>query len=265
MLISLRNQLKVIFISIIVVVAIGCTTEKKEQSEQSDTDTTTQAALPTPDWKTFRYENLVIHYLDSQIYTDSIDLFAKSTTGMIRTDCRFFQIPVPTDTLIVYLYTNDEQGEAMTGAQYPFVKGDTIYHWPFYHFGTTMMQYLIPKWSPVETKYPFLYNGLLKLLDASGRNFHARTFMYIDSNMFIPLHQLAVTKDINANKEWHQSAEAASFVDFIVYRYGIKALKVMYESPAPFDTTVQGLFSMSVDSLEKTWLDVVGKATGLRK
>ena len=127
------------------------------------------------------------------------------------------------------------------------------------------MAYLIPFWSTVETRHDFIYHGMLKILDYSGKDFHQLTFDYIDSNTFIPLYKLAEDKRINAYNEWYQSGEAASFVDFIVYRYSIDALKVLHDSPLSFDSTVTGLFHISVDSLENEWLDVIGKAIGRRK
>ncbi|MCK4783050.1 MAG: hypothetical protein KAV87_04815, partial [Desulfobacteraceae bacterium] len=46
-----------------------------------------------------------------------------------------------------------------------------------------------------------------------------------------------------------------SFISFLTYHYGIQGLDLLYMAQAPFETAVDGIFAMPVDSLEGLWLD----------
>lgn len=260
MLVSFRKSIVLALFFAVLLIMIGCSESEKKEVESSDKI----ADIKYKDWKSYSYNNLVLHYPQDYPLSDSIYSFATKYQTTIRNDCQFLRIQIPSDTVNIFLYNSIYQGKEMTGEIFPFVEGDRIHYWTGFEFGPTVMMYLIKDWSTYETKHEFIYHGILRVLDASGRNYHKITFDYIDSNKFIPLHQLAEDKKIDVNLELNRSGEAASFVDFIVYRYGIDALKALYESQMPFDSTVSGVFKMSVDSLESEWLDVIGKAIGKR-
>jgi hypothetical protein len=149
------------------------------------------------------------------------------------------------------------QGREMTGREYPFADSNAIHFWLPSFYGPTLVQYLIPRWQDVEPKFRFLKHGIIALFDYSGQNYHKSTLGYIEEGKFIPLRELAEDTTVNSNTERHQSAEAASFVDFIVYHYRIRGLNELYRSRESFEDAVQRIFQMPVDSLEHMWLDYV--------
>ena len=95
------------------------------------------------------------------------------------------------------------------------------------------------------------------MLDNSGQNYHVVTDGYLQNKSFIPLDSLAKDTTTNSDTERLQSGEAASFVDFIVYTYGIDQLDQLWLSKTSFDSSVVSLFNMSVDSLQTQWLGLV--------
>ncbi|UCD63491.1 MAG: hypothetical protein JSW34_12205 [Candidatus Zixiibacteriota bacterium] len=218
--------------------------------------------LPTDDpyydgWITVASENIVVHYDPAHPHRDVIPRMPAAYISAIRTDCGFLNIPVPTDTIHVYYHVGPYTGRQATRHLYPFAVGDTLHQFPPFYLGTAIMRYLIPRWHPEETAHPFLEHGLLTILDNSGRDCHERTFGLIDSGRFIPLGELAVDEKTNSNREFYQSAEAASFVDFVVFYYGIDALSGLYLADVPFETATRRMFGMTPDSLQQVWLHVI--------
>lgn len=229
-------------------------TEKKESGLSN-------SSLPTYDnWEKYQLQLIDIIYPANHPQKNSVKDLAAVYWSTYNSDCRLLNIPAPQKRITVCFYTGPGQGQEMTGEIWPNVAGDTIHHWPPIQFGLALMEYLIPNWSNHESQYPFVKYGLMKLMDGAGRNYHQYLFDYIDSTRYIPLSELAVYPDFNPKGERYQSALAASFVDFIVFKYGIEKLKELYLSTEPFDKAVQRIFKLDVNALETQWHITVRQA-----
>lgn len=256
--ISWSSCLKTIFICVILLAIAAC------QNKQDKTDADTKSTVPSPydSWNRYQYKNMVFRYPQGHLFSDSINVFAKKYEVMMKRDAQILQVLLPLDTVTVYFYTGLGQAREINGKDFPYVSGDSIHFWGHIHFGVPMMEYIVNKWSSVETRHHFIKNGLIALMDATGRNYHELTDDYQQRGIYIPLEKLAVDTNTTVWWGWDQAIQGASFVDFVMFRYGPESLKIMYESPVSFDSTVNGLFEISVDSLEKEWLSVVRQAIG---
>ena len=250
MLISFGKNIVLYSVIIILLGVISCSKNKKEK----------QIADIYSDWKTYSYQNIKFYYPPGHFQEKFIPELAQKYIVSIRKDCQFLHINIPEDTLIIFFYTGLGQGKKITGHEYPYAQGDTIHLWMPSYFGSTVMKYLLPKWNKKEPRYQFLKHGLYALFDYSGKNYHKETLDYLKKGKLIPLKKLAVDTTINSNRERHQSAEAASFVDFVVFYYGINTLRNLYNSRDSFEKSVTHIFNISVDSLQNTWLTVIKKS-----
>lgn len=248
----------------VILLALACGGD--QTAEQPDDDITSQVAElaePEPiefdheDWLTVSHENVKIVYPPDHPHLAGMDDLPKIVGAMLRNDCRFLGIEVPADTVVMFYHSGPYTGRLATKRDFPFAIGDTIHHFPPFYVGNAIMKYAISKWQSEEPRHGFLKHGLVTLLDASQRDPHGRTFLLIDSNKFIPLNRLAIDGLINCDKEFTQSAEAASFVDFLVLRYGQRALSKLYLSDTTFDMSTMEVFGLTPDSLERIWLHVV--------
>ncbi len=250
MLISYSQKLTLLSTILVALVLVSCGKEKHETAPPV-------VKGPYDNWKTYTYQNVRIVYPADHPQKDNLHDMAVSYVASINRDCQFLHIPVPVDTTVVIFYTGPGQGREMTPRHYPFAEGDTVYFWLPSYFGVTIMQWLIPKWQKEPPSFAFLRHGLLSLLDNSGQNYHVVTDGYLQNKSFIPLDSLAKDTTTNSDTERLQSGEAASFVDFIVYTYGIDQLDQLWLSKTSFDSSVVSLFNMSVDSLQTQWLGLV--------
>lgn len=212
-------------------------------------------------WETYTYTNIRIIYPSRHPMKKQLYDFSIKTKVVIRNVGQFLNVPVPDDTLNIIFFTGFGHAEKH-GFRKQTLRNDTLFYWNPGYIGRSAVELLIPNWQPDEPRHDFLKHGLLKLLDGSNRNFHEQTFRYIDSGAFVPLNELAVYPDYDSYYEYHHSGLAASFVDFMVYYYGIETFNLFYQSKRDFKVEVEGLLQISVDSLEHLWLNTVKEASG---
>jgi hypothetical protein len=249
--ITLKRIHKPALMLVVAVAALGLGCSKQKQAGQGlDAD-------KYKNWMTYSYENVKIVYPPSHPLAYNLEPMAKGYIKAIKLICRYLKINEPSDTLVIYFYTGVGQGQEMTGREYPFADGSVIYFWLPSFYGPTLMQYLIPRWQDTETKFPFLKQGLIALFDFSGLNYYEWTQGYLEKGNFIPLSKLAADTTVESDTGRYRSAEAATFVDFTVYHFGIEDLNRLYTAKAPFEEAVPEIFKMQVDSLEGLWLDFV--------
>jgi len=169
-------------------------------------------------------------------------------------------LPPFEDSLLIVLYTGFGQGRELTGVSYPFIRDGVIHYWQPSYTGTSLTDFLLPRWSQVEPDGRLVWHGIRTLFDLSGYNYHAETQQLINRGQFIPLADLAVDEFMASDSERTQSAEAASLVAYIMAQYGNDGLRLLYESPVSFEESVEQQFGVSVDSLQEEWLRFVRAA-----
>jgi len=215
-----------------------------------------QEQEPFHDWVRERYQNIVIIHPPQHPHADKIEDFARIFSSLARQACVFLRIE-PQDSIVVYFYTGIGHGLSVTKKQAPFSDGNVVHFWFPSFYGAPIAKHLLPIWHKVETKHQFLKHGIIALLDGAGRNYHQETLKLIDSGKFIPLNQLAVDTTIDVDLERLQSAEAASFVDYLVYANDIDRLKELYASEDDFAVAVEKILRLPAAQLEKNWLAFV--------
>ncbi len=226
---------------------LGCTTGSKPKTIFEDPK--------FAGWIFFEGKNVRIFHAPGHPLDTSFSQIAGNYEKSTKRVCDLLGIEIPADTLTVIYYTGYGQGREMTGREYPFVENGIIHFWLPSYLGPTLVQYLMGHFSTVMPKHIFLQHGMIALFDFSGQNYHASTSGYVKSKDFIPLEKLAVDTSINSDTERLQSAEAASFVAYILANYGASRLKTMFESQASFPQMVQELFYEPIDSLQSNWLN----------
>ncbi len=161
------------------------------------------------------------------------------------------------DTINVVFYSGFGQGRELSGKHWPFVENGIIHFWRPSYVGVTLTDFMAQRWSSTWPSRDIFHHGLRTLLDFSGRNYHERTIRLMDSNLFVPLAELAISPKFVSDSERVYSAEAASFVAYLLAAHGSAKFKTIYEAPGPFDSIVSENLGVGVDSLETGWLEFV--------
>ncbi len=212
------------------------------------------------DWKVITYENFRLLCPQEHAHAANVDGLVKAMRRALENASLFLAIEVPSDTIIVIYYTGPGQAKEITGMNYPFCLGDTLHYWPPSQFGLPVMKYMVHQWQSAGTRHEFITHGLIALLDGSGRNYHRWTLTRYEHGSFLSLSELVIDTNVNCNDIGPETAMAASFVDFVVYAFGVDALSDLYRSNERFDNAVQNVFHMSTDSLQTLWLGTLEQA-----
>ena len=198
------------------------------------------------------------------MHQEKFEDFAKIFSSLARQTCVFLKIE-PIDSIVIYFYTGVGHGMSVTQKDTPFSDGNVIHFWFPSFYGPPIVKHLLPRWNDVEPKHKFLKDGIIALLDGSSRSYHEYTLNFLDSGSYIPLRRLSVDTTVNVDEERYQSAEAASFVDYVVYAYGIEQLKDLYSSHGSFSAEVERVFMMPLPKLEERWILFVKTFAGGKK
>ncbi len=257
------------FFTLALVMAIFCGCAKKnengkDKSASSSSQSFThiyQDQAPFQGWERDRYQDIVFIHPPNHLHQEKFQEFAKVFSALARQTCLFLQIE-PQDSIVIYFYTGVGHGFTVTQRDTPFSDGQVIHFWFPSFFGPPIVKHLLPKWYQGEPSHKFLKDGIIALLDGTTNNYHEKTLKFIDSSTFIPLASLAVDTTINVDKERDQSAEAASFVDYVVYAYDINHLKDLYASQGSFSDEVERVFKIPLPALEQRWIEFIKTFAG---
>jgi len=247
---------------IVVVVVAACALMLACSQAEQDGDSA-EISTVYDGWQNFTYGAIRLHFPAGHPQQSKMNEAAQNFGAARRRDALFLGLPEPIDTVDIMYYTGYGQGREVTGLEYPGVINDTIHFWLPSYYGPVMARYMIDQWLPRATRFPFLKEGIITLLDFSGQNHHQTTLNLIGERKFVSLLELSMDTTVNSNLDRIQSAEAASFVDFVVFNYGTAALGALYTAEVPFSIVVNGLFSVSVDSLQMLWLKTAARGAGL--
>lgn len=253
-------------LALAVLLIVGCSNEEGPGSQAVDTtlvdSTAERVARTTPLWQEAAYRDwtsvtsgsVVLYFPEYHQHAAEMPGFAQGYAGAVATVTERLGVVVPVDTVRVYHYTGPGQAEAITGQSMPFGDSTGVHYWTGYSRGVSLMQYLLPKAYGLKSSLPIMYHGLVALFDFAGENYHQTTLEYANDTFFIPLTRLANDTLMNSASERYQSAEAASFVGFLLGEYGPAAVRTAYVSNLPFDSTIASVCGISIDSLQSEWL-----------
>jgi hypothetical protein len=210
-------------------------------------------------WDTIAASGVKIIYPSGHPLAESFQTTAEGYPHAIRQICDFLEMTPPRETLVVYYYTGVFHGRAVTGKDWTFAQDSTIHFWLPGYLGPSLVDYVLGRWQAPPPRNKFLKEGLMTLFDFSGQNYFMFMENFIKSDSLIPLIRLAGDTAVDVYTERWQSAEAATFVDFIVYNWGAEGLKALWRSRDPFDKAIPVMFKMSIDEMQDMWLEFVRK------
>ena len=248
-----RRKLSVsVLISILCIVATsGCSESPKGPLEQL------QAQAEYRDWKIYRHDRVNVLYPEGHPQEPYFESICEGYLISANRIARSLGMPPFEDTLHVVFYSGFGQGRELSGKHWPFVEKGVIHYWRPAFIGVTLADFMAQRWSPVWPSRDIFHHGLRTLLDFSGQNYHQRTDLLMDSNLFVPLADLALSPRFVSDSERVYSAEAASFVAYLLAAHGAEKFRNLYEAQGPFDSVVSEITGVGVDTLETHWLEFV--------
>jgi hypothetical protein len=241
------KQIKNVYLFVVILMILmgmlsGCS-EKEKKVE-----------LPQyPGWKSYSYKHFVYHYPEDSYWGKNIDQFSSGYEKFLKEDCEFLAMELPTDAIHFYIHNNPEEGLKLTGQALPFHTEKQI-HWDRRSaWGLELARFLIDRMDVRMTDFRFLRDGLATLLDYSGADYHHNMMSLIEIKQYIPLDSLINNESYlradNTYREW----EAASFVAFATYNFGINRFKILWQSASSFEESIKQIFGVDMAKFETGW------------
>jgi hypothetical protein len=210
-------------------------------------------------WDTITVGKVKIIYPSGHHLAESFQSTGEGYPHAIGRICDFLDMVPPRETLLVYYYTGIFHGRAVTGKDWTFATDSAIHFWLPGYLGPPLVEYITERWVARDTKHRFLKEGMMTLFDFSGQNYFKFMDNFLKTDSLIPLSKLAADTATNVYTERWQSAEAATFVDFVVYTWGAEGLRALWQTQDPFEKAVPKLLNISVDEMQEMWLEFVRK------
>jgi len=207
------------------------------------------------DWEIYSHDRVNILHPQNHPQEPHFESICEGYLRSANSIAKRLDMPPFEDTLYIVFYSGFGQGRELSGQHWPFVKDGVIHFWRPSFVGVTLADFMARRWSSTWPSRDIFHHGLRTLLDFSGRDYHERTLQLIDSSLFVPLKDLAISPEFVSDSERVYSAEAASLVAYILAAHGPAKFKSVYEAPGPFDSIVPNLLGVGVDSLETGWLE----------
>jgi hypothetical protein len=224
-------------------------------------------------WEKYSYGHFVYHYPEGHYWGRNVDRLATAFERYLAENCEFLAMEIPPDTIHFFMHKSWEKGRELTGRDLPFHIDNQIHWGRNTPFGLQLARYLIDRWGIRRTDFDFLYDGLASLRDYSGLDYHHQTAALLQMKKYIPLDSLcnnetyarlkqpventpklgdstAVDPMISSYCRW----QAASFVAFITYNYGINRFKILWQSNTSFERAIKEIFDMDMRTFEDKWL-----------
>jgi hypothetical protein len=205
-------------------------------------------------WEKYSYKHFVFHYPKGNYWGRNMGTFSNAYERYLAEDCEFMAMEIPADTIHFFIYNSIDEGEKLTGRKLPFHTRNQIHWGRVTAFGLELARFLVDRWDIRRTDFDVLYDGLTYLRDYSGLDYHHCTAALVEMGKYIPLDSLVDNKSYARQNEIYRTQEAASLVAFLTYNYGINRFKMLWQSAASFEKSVQELFEMDLPTFEDTWL-----------
>jgi hypothetical protein len=248
---------KLIFLSILFV-AFGLllTCSKKQSqtgtSELKAPDPTTGIREADFTWEKQAGTNVTFYFQP----VDSLRSIAPAVTNRItivyQTICTYLMYSQP-EPIVFYCYKDMETLKKYTGRDAAFFLGNTFYYGYGPTYGREIAEFVVGKLPGGPSRYAFVRDGILWLLDHSGRNYHHACNNFLQDKSLLGVQVLANDTTYGREEGIQKMVEAASLCAYIMNEYGTEKFMQIYHSQSDFPTALKQAIGIDLKKLEAGW------------
>jgi hypothetical protein len=152
-----------------------------------------------------------------------------------------------------YCYKNMEVLKQYTGRDSAFFIGNRIYYGYGPTYGREFAEFVMGKIPGGPSRFAFVRDGMLMLLDHSGRNYHHASNNFLQQQQLLPVQVLTDDEKYDREEGLQKQVEAASLCAYIMWEYGIEKFLLVYHGQSDFPTTVKQVLGVDLNKLESDW------------
>ena len=205
------------------------------------------------DFERYTYGHFDIYFMPNSGWKNYKADIGKGYERFLTEICSMLEMPVPEDTIRLFIYVPSKEAEEIAGHKIPFSDDKSI-HWAgYFPYGYELTKFLLRRKGIDPGRFNVLNEGVPDLLDFSSINYHDKTNRLINSQLFTPLADLGNNEIFDTIDFSHRRSEAASFCGFLMYNYGLDRLLMLWQSKRPWKESIETIFQVPIDEFEDTW------------
>lgn len=213
------------------------------------------------DFTRYTYGHFDIYFSPKTGWLGHKDEIARGYERFLKEICENLEMPVPQDTIKLYIYTTSRSEDSIAGGKIPF-STDKAIHWAgYYPYGYELTKFLLRRRGIEPGQFHFINEGVPNVFDFSGLNYHDKTNRIINSGMLTPLVDLGNNDIFDTIPFTRRRAESASFAGFLIYNYGLDRLFMLWNSKLPWKESVETIFQIPIDEFQEMWKKFVRQFT----
>ncbi len=230
----------------------GESTEAQPQS-QTQTLPQLQGVSPYDGWERYTYGHFIGYFSPQSPFIGRKGQVVTAFDQFLAEICDILELPVPENTIYLFVYASPMEAEEITGQSTPFMD-DSAIHWGVTSaYGYQLTKFIMAKNGIKPGRYDVVYEGIAHLLDFSGVNYHAATARLIDSGRFVSALDLGDNRIFDTLNPFVKRAESASFIGFIMFEYGTDKVFAINKSQEFWVETIEAVFQKPINIFGKEW------------
>lgn len=246
-----------LLLNALLVFSSGCGSKdegSEEPTEEADV-ATEYPAVPREyfaGWQKYSSQAFELRYPPIEELEQRIDGIANKCDTIARFVAMYVNVQ-PSNKMYMMVFPNRFEAEELLGREVPCVSGDTIFYDIFSPLGIGVTKLMMKYAAPEGSKFDFVNEGLPRLLDFSGEDYHERAMEILNSGDTVSAAQLADNAEYSRLPRETRKDLAASFIGFLSYNYGPRPIYGLIRE----DLTARGILMLTIkkgiDALDMEW------------
>ncbi|MFH1701623.1 MAG: hypothetical protein ABIE07_13675 [Candidatus Zixiibacteriota bacterium] len=206
-------------------------------------------------WAVIPHGHFVFHISPKSRWSVNNKEISEGYERFLREICALFEMPVPADTIHMYIYNPGKEAEEIAGRPTPWSNENEIHWGDKYPYGYELTKFILRKRGMAGSNFKAMGEGIPFLLDFSSKNYHDKTNRRVNSGTFVSLADLGNNNKFDSLDFGTKRSESASFCGFIMFNYGLERLFMLYQTSADWNDAIETIFQMPIEKFEKMWLE----------
>jgi hypothetical protein len=224
-------------------------------------DTATGVAAPAFEWNIISKPLVTFFYEPDDSLAFRADGLATRIDQVLRTIGTAYGWLKP-DPIEFYCYRDSASFLHYTERAEPFYSGNKFFYPYGPNYGPLMSQYVLERLPDGPSKFDFFNEGMLLLLDFSGRNYNQATFNFLENGNLNPAAELIDNALYSQISPSRRAITAASFVSYLIDTFGLEQSQQLYRSEhETFAAAADEILGKTIEELQQGWLEYLPKHT----
>jgi hypothetical protein len=257
-----------------ILLMVACSSDKETQKEpqavakkpEPQKPVFSDADLDQPGyegWKVYYDEFLTVYAPPDSALLERVPAISQRIKQVFAENAYRLKVQIPMP-ITFYLYNNTTEVKNLTDCTNTCVDSNTVHYMIFTPLGIPIMTRLLKEFYPDGTRYRFCYEGLVTLLDYSGKNYIEEAYIDYFNDKGVPLDSLLDNKEYLALDSLRRTRAAASFVQFLVDKpWSPDSVLALYKRTDAPAKALKEIFGKPVSQLQNDWYEYLKTKSGL--